>query len=122
MKRRLAIMLFSLAPTLALADHIDVIEFKLNAGCSFDKYMAIVKDFNEWGAKNGYRAEILTPIQSNHLASLYWAGRSKDAATFGKAWDTWRNAQADPNSVESKLWARFQACETNLSRQGYDSY
>jgi hypothetical protein len=121
MKRILAIMLL-LSPMIALADHLDVIEFKLNDGCSFDKYLAIVKDFNQWGAKNGYRAEILAPIQSNNLVSMYWVGRSKDAATCGKAWDTWRNGQSDPNSVESKLWVRFSACMTSLSRRGYDAY
>jgi hypothetical protein len=121
MRRILAIVLL-LSPMLASADHLDVIEFKLNPGCSFDKYMAIVKDFNQWGAKNGYRAEVLTPIQSNNLTSMYWAGRSKDAATFGKAWDTWRNAQADATTVEAKLEARFEACSTNLSRRGYDTY
>ena len=121
MKRVLAIVLL-LTPMIAAADHLDVIEFKLNDGCTFDKFMAITKDFNQWGAKNGYVAEVLTPIQSSNLVHMYWVGRSKDTATFGKAWDTWRNAQADPNAAESKLWARFLACSTNLSREGYDTY
>ena len=122
MKRILAILLFAL-PVSAAADHLDVIEFKLNEGCSFDKYMEIVKDFNaQWGVSNGYKAEVLMPIQSHNLMSMYWIGRTKDAAAFGKAWDSWRNALADPNSVPAKLWARFGACETNLSRRGYDVY
>jgi hypothetical protein len=122
MKRILAIILF-LAPIIAWADHVDVIEFKLNDGCSLDKYMAIANDFNnQWGAKNGYRAEVLVPIQSNNLVSMYWVGRSKDAAAFGKAWDTWRNELKDANSVAGKLVARFAACTTNLSRRGYDTY
>lgn len=33
-----------------------------------------------------------------------------------------RNELADPNSVASKLWARFEKCGTNLSRRGYDVY
>ena len=61
MKVILAILLLAL-PAAATADHLDVIEFKLNDGCSFEKYMEIVKDFNtEWGAKNGYKAEVLVP-------------------------------------------------------------
>ena len=122
MKRILAIALFSMAPMMASADYVDVIEFKLKEGCSFQKYLAIVKDFNEWGAKNGYQSEVLAPVQSNNLVSMFWAGRTKDAAAFGKAWDTWRNAQADANSVEAKLWARFLACSTNVARYGYDTY
>ena len=110
-------------PAVAAADYVDVIEFKLNEGCSLEKYMEIVRDFNsQWGVNNGYKAEVLAPIQSQNLVSMYWLGRTKDAATFGKAWDVWRNALADPNSVPSKLWARFGACETNLSRRGYDTY
>jgi len=76
----------------------------------------------QWGSKNGYKSEVLRPIQSHNLVSLYWVGRSKDAAAFGKAWDTWRNELADPNSVASKLWARFLKCSTNLGRRGYDVY
>jgi hypothetical protein len=53
---------------------------------------------------------------------MFWVGRSKDAATFGKAWDTWRDGLSVPDSLASKLWARFQACTTNLSRRGYDAY
>jgi hypothetical protein len=122
MKRIIAIMLFLLAPMIAAADHIDFIEFKLNDGCNFDKYMAIVKDFNQWAAKYGYHAEMLVPIQSKNLVSIYWAGRSKDTATFGKVWDAWRNGQSDPNSAEAKLGTRLDACVTDLSREGYDTY
>ena len=122
MRVLLAMLLLAL-PMAATADHLDVIEFKLNDGCNFNTYMAIANDFNtQWGSQNGYHAEVLMPIQSQNLVSMYWIGRSKDAAAFGKAWDTWRNAQADPNSVPSKLWARFLACSTNLSRRGYDVY
>jgi hypothetical protein len=122
MKRILAVLLLAL-PMAASADYLDVIEFKLNDGCSFEKYMEIVKDFNtQFGASNGYKAEVLMPIQSQNLVSMYWVGRTKDAAAFGKAWDTWRNALGDPNSVPSKLWARFGACSSNLSRRGYDVY
>ena len=116
-------MLLLALPMTAAADHLDVIEFTLNEGCSFDTYMKIANDFNtEWGSKNGYKSEVLMPIQSHNLVSMYWIGRSANAAAYGKAWDTWRDAQADPNSVPSKLWARFLACSTNISRRGYDVY
>ena len=122
MRVLLAMLLLAL-PVAAAADHLDVIEVKLNDGCSFNKYMDITKDFNaQFGSQNGYHAEVLMPIQSQNLVSMYWIGRSKDAAAFGKAWDTWRNGLADPNSVSAKLWARFLACSTNLSRRGYDVY
>lgn len=122
MKKLIAIALLAL-PFGATADHIDVIEFKLNDGCSFAKYLEIVKDFNsQFGAKHGYKAEVFSPIQSNNMTSLFWVGRTKDTTTFGKGWDTWRTNLNDPNSVESKLWARFLACSTNLSRRAYDTY
>lgn len=53
---------------------------------------------------------------------MYWLGTSANAATFGKTWDAWRDAQGDTNSVLAKLQARFSACETNVSRTGYDIY
>ena len=109
-------------PMAATADHLDVIEFKLKEGCTMAKYLEIVKDFNTTAGKWGYKAEVATPIQSNNLESLYWLGRSKNAETFGKAWDTWRNAHSDANSPESKLSARFGACSRNSGRPGSDTY
>jgi len=120
-KLLLAILLIS--PISVLADHIDVIEVTLNEGCTVSKYVAIKDDFNEqWAAKNGYHSEVLVPIQSNNLISLYWIGRSENAAGFGKAYDQWRKDLADPDSVASKLWARFLDCSTNVGRRGYDVY
>ncbi|HLG52933.1 MAG TPA: hypothetical protein VI339_03380 [Steroidobacteraceae bacterium] len=122
MKKFLAVALLTL-PMAAAADHLDVIEFKLDAGCDFATFMQITKDFNaQWGDRYAYHAEILMPLQSNNLESMYWIGRSKDAASFGKAWDAWRVEAQDPNSVAGKLWVRLQACSTNLARRGYDTY
>jgi hypothetical protein len=114
-------MLLLAVPMVASADHLDVIEVELKEGCSLDKYMEIANDFNtQWGSQNGYKAEVLTPIQSHDLTSVFWVGRTKNAAAYGKAWDTWRDGLADPSSVPAKLWGRFQECSTNLGRRGYD--
>ena len=121
MKRIVMIALLSL-PMSALAEHMDVIEFELHEGCSFSNYMEIINDFNEWGENYGYKTKIAMPLQSGNLTSMYWLGTSADAATFGKAWDAWRDGQADPDSTPAKLQARFADCETNLGRRGYDIY
>jgi hypothetical protein len=96
----LAIVFF--VPMSVSAEYLDVIEFEMLEGCSFDKYLEIVSDFNDWGDDYGYSA--------------------KDAATFGKAWDAWRDALGDPKSSPAQLWARFQECTQNLGRWGYDVY
>ncbi len=122
MKRIIAIALLAL-PMGAFADHLDVINFKLKEGCDFAKFLQIAGDFNtQWGASHGYHAEVAVPLQSNDLESMRWLGRSKDAATFGKAWDTWRTEAANPNSVAGKLSARFEACSINTERRGFDVY
>lgn len=121
MKKALLILMM-LMPLPASADHLDVLEIKLIEGCTFSQFMEIVADFNEWGETVGYRTEIAYPLQSNNLTSLYWLGRSDNAAAYGNAWDTWRDALADPSSDPSKLWARFQQCSENQSRQGYDLF
>jgi hypothetical protein len=122
MKKLLCALLLAL-PIGAFADHIDVIEVQLNEGCSVSEYVAIKDDFNaQWGAKNGYQSEVLVAIQSNNLTSLFWVGRTENAAAFGNAWDQWRNDLTDPESVASKLWARFLDCSTNVARRGYDVY
>lgn len=122
MKAILALVLLGFSMN-AFADYIDVIEVKLNEGCTLTEYVKIKDDFNsQWGSKNGYSSEILMPIQSQNLVSFYWVGRTASAAAFGNAWDVWRNGQSDPNSVPAKLSARFAACSTNVSRRGYDVY
>ncbi len=121
MKRLFAAMLL-LMPMTSMADYIDVIEVKLKDGCTFSSYMAITKDFNVWGKANGYTAEVLMPVQRSSLDTVFWVGRTANAAAFGKAWDSWRDALANPDSAPAKLWARFSACSTNVNRSGYDSY
>jgi len=110
-------------PIGTFADHIDVIEVKLNEGCTMQTYLAIKDDFNEqWAKEYGYQSEVRVPIQSNNLTSLFWVGRSANAATFGNAWDQWNKDLMDPDSTASKLWARFLECSTNIGRRGYDAY
>ncbi len=121
MKKILVIALMSLS-TPALAEHMDVIEFKLLEECSFSKYMEIIGDFNDWGKAYGYATKIAMPLQNSNLTSMYWLGTSANAAAFGKAWDAWRDAQSDPDSTPAKLQARFSECEENLSRNSYDIY
>ena len=122
MRKFIFTLLFTLPLSVSAASHMDVIEFELAEGCSFDNYMEIVSDFNNWAADYGYSSRIAMPLQNDNLTSMYWLGESKDAATFGAAWDQWRNSQGDSESTESKLSARFEECSTNVGRWGYDIY
>jgi hypothetical protein len=123
MKKVILIALVCL-PVVTLADHMDVIQMRIGENCSVAQYVAIMKDFNEqWGVNYGYVAELAVPLQSNDLVSIFWVGRSANAEAFGKAWDAWRDAQADPTSAAAKLQARFNACgEFNEARRSYDVY
>lgn len=121
MKKLLCAACF-LLPGAASAEHWDVIAFEMTDACSFDEYMEIVSDFNEWGAAYGYNAKVAAPLQSDDLATYFWIGTSENAAAFGAAWDAWRDDLGDSNSTPSKLWARFQKCEVNKQRTGYDVY
>jgi hypothetical protein len=122
MKTILSLLLLAL-PIVASADYVDVIEFKLNQGCRLDTQLQVAKDFNaQWGAKYGYRAEILAPLEPRNLSSFYWIGRTKNAETFGRAWDTWRSESQDPNSVAGKLLSRYNSCATGISRREYEIY
>ena len=120
--KKILIAAFFLLPLNAIAEHMDVIEFKILEGCSRGQYMAIVEDFNKWGEDYGYEAKVAFPLQSNNLTNLYWLGTSANAAAFGKAWDAWRDGQADADSVPAKLAARFAACSQNIGRRGYDVF
>ena len=81
----------------------------------------IVKDFNVVAAEDGYKAEILSPLQHSNLESKIWVGRTKNAESFGKGWDAYRSAQADANSSRGKLGARFAACSTLVARRSYET-
>ena len=121
--KKLLFALLLLLPVGAFSEHVDVIEVELNEGCSVSTYVAIKNDFNEnWGKEYGYHAEVLSPIQSNNLTSLFWVGRSANTAVFGAAWDQWSKDLADPDSLASKLLARFEECSTNIGRRAYDAY
>ena len=123
MKKVILIVCLSL-PFAVLADHLDVIQMTIGENCSVAQYVAIMKDFNElWAVDYGSVAELAGPLPSNDLVSVLWVGRSANAEAFGKAWDVWRDAQADLTSVAAKLQARFNACgESNEGRRSYDVY
>lgn len=123
MKKLIIFALLS-CPFATFADHLDVIQMRLVEGCSISEYVAIMKDFNEqWADDYGYEAELAVPLQSQDLVSIFWVGRSANAEAFGKAWDAWRDAQSDPDSLAAKLQARFNECgEFNEARRSYDTY
>jgi hypothetical protein len=122
MKKIIAMAMLAL-PMGAAADHLDVIDIKLKEGCDLAKFVQIAHDFNaQWGASHGYRAEVAVPLQGSDLESMRWIGRSKDAESFGKAWDAWRNEITDPATVAGKLAVRFGACSINIARRGFDLY
>lgn len=102
-----------LVPTPAMADTLDVITGKLKEGCSFATYLGLTKEFNEtWGKAHGYRAQLMLPVHSPDSRMVIWVGTTRSAQAFGSAWDVWRTALANPNSIEAKLQARFDACTT----------
>ena len=123
MRRVLALALLVLPLTAHAAGHMDVIQVSLDEDCSLGEYVAIKDDFNaSWGQQNGYLAEVVVPLQSDDLQSVFWVGRTANAAAFGKAWDTWRTETADSKTTAGKLQERFDECSTNTSRNGFDIY
>ena len=123
MRIALALVLLLLPMSASAGGHMDVIQVTLNEKCSVAEYVAIKNDFNAmWGKQNGYLAEIVVPIQSDDLQSVFWVGRSANAAAYGRAWDTWRDETANSKSIAGRLQERFNKCSTNDSRRGYDVY
>ena len=107
-------------PLTASADMLDVIRTSLNNGCSMEKYLAVIDDFNAYYKDKGYQTEILQPLHSE-LGSgvVIWVGRAASFEAFGKAYDHWQVELDKPGSTVSKLSARFEECTTTLSRSSY---
>jgi len=121
--KKLMLLLVLAFPMASQADYVDVIGMKMTGACSTAKYLQIVQDFrDQWANSRGYKVEILMPQQSADVTTFYWVGRISNAEAFGKGLDTWAAAQSDPDSVPSKLVARFRECVTNVSRAGYKTY
>lgn len=107
----------------ASANTLDVISSKLKPGCTFSTYMSITKEFNDtWGKAHGYNAQLLLPVHSSDSSLVIWVGTTASSEAFGKAWDIWRTALANPNTKEAKLQARFDDCTTQISRVSYNTY
>jgi hypothetical protein len=119
MKKTMALLLLAV-PAVACADYVDVLSAKPKEGCSVATLQLIVKDFNETWAKEGtYKAELLVPMMSQDVNTVYWVGRTKDAETFGKGLERWRREAMDANSVAGKLSARMSQCVNWGSRGGF---
>ena len=106
----------------AQAEHWDVIASEMTGDCTVAEYLQIVDDFNVWAKDYGYSAKVAMPIQADDVDTFFWVGSSANAATFGAAWDAYRDAQADPDSEPAILQVRFDKCAENESRSGYDVY
>lgn len=123
MKRLLALALLVLPTAAYSAGHMDVIQVSLKEGCTVQKYTQLASDFNQsWGKAHGYMTEILVPLQSQDLTSVFWVGRTADAAAFGAAWDAWRDELTEEKSTAAKLQARIDECSANIARRSYDIY
>ena len=110
-------------PFYTFADHLDVIQMEFNQGCNFIQLLAMKKDFNsKWAKDYDYKVELLMPVQSNDLKSIFWVGRSSDAVAFGKAWEAWVSDLGKSGSVAAKLSARLEKCSTSMSRRSYGAY
>ena len=110
MKKILTISIFCLS-SVAWAGHLDVLALTPKASCSPGTYTEIKDDFNKnWGKDYAYQAEIAVPIQSSDMNTIYWLGRSENAAAFGVAADAWIEGIKDPESVAGKLNARLTDC------------
>jgi hypothetical protein len=122
MKKLIAIALLTV-PAVSFADYIDVLSSTLKPGCSVATLQQIVKDFNEtWAKPDVYRAELLVPVQSQALGTIYWVGRGKGIASFGNGLERWMKESVDPNSVAGKLNARMTECVTWGSRAGFVTF
>ncbi len=116
--RKLLILAIFCIPAISWADHIDVIPGNLIDGCTAADYIAIVADFNkDWGSKYGYNVEVFVPLQGDDMSTLYWVGRSENAAAFGAAYDAWSANAGNPESTEGKLMARFAECTEPFDRR-----
>lgn len=121
--KKMILMTAVLMSAPASAATLDVISSKLKPSCSFATYMAITKEFNDtWGKAHGYNAQLMLPVHSSDTSLVVWVGTTASSEAFGKAWDVWRTALANPNSMEAKLQARFDACSTQVSRVSYNTY
>jgi hypothetical protein len=57
------------------------------------------------------------------MSTIYWLGRSENAAAFGAAADVWIEGIQDPESVAGKLNARlFDCLERPEARRSYLVY
>ena len=121
MKKLLAALLL-LMPMASVADHYDVIEFKLKPTCSMTTYMAIVKEFNMWAKDHGYQTEIAVKIHQADPGTHIWLGLSANAGAFGKAYDSWTAEVAKAGTVPSGLSKRFGECTELVNRRSYDAY
>jgi hypothetical protein len=121
--RKLIASLLLIVPSVACADYVDVLSGQLKDGCNVSTLSQIVKDFNATWAKEGvYKAELLVPMMSQDLGTVYWVGRIKNAEAFGAGLERWMKEIADTDSVAGKLYTRLQQCVAFGSRGGFTTF
>jgi hypothetical protein len=119
MKKLITIFLLAF-PAVAMADYVDVLSAKLKDGCSIATFQQIVADLNATWAQGGdYKAQLLVPVMSEDLHTLYWVGRAASAEAYGRSLDRWVKEANDPGTVTGKLNERMNACVAWVGRAGF---
>ena len=123
MKKQLLLGLsLGLCASLVQAAYLDVLAFKLKPACTLKDFIALNQQMNEWGKPYNLTAEVVVPVFSDMPDGYAWVGRTPNAETFGKAWDTWRAAEVKGEEPVSKLNARWTECTEVVYRRGFDTY
>jgi hypothetical protein len=118
--KKLITMFLLAVPAVAMADYVDVLSAKLKDGCSIATFQQIVADFNAtWAQGTDYKAQLLIPVMSEDLHTLYWVGRTTNAEAYGRSLERWVKEANDPNTVTGKLNERMNACVTWGGRAGF---
>lgn len=123
MKRQLLLgLILSICATLAQADYLDVLAFKLKPDCTLKDFIVLNQQMNEWGKAYNLTSEVIVPVFSDTPDGYAWVGRTPSAEAFGKAWDAWRTAVVKGEAPVSKLNARWQTCTAMSYRRSFDTY
>lgn len=120
MKTRLLVFLLLFTFTsVAQADFIRVIGFKLKPACTIADFLVINVDMNQFSNEHGVTAEVMVPVFTDTPDAYAWTLRYKNSAAWGAGNDAFWLGVYSEDPIESKIYKRLMECAELLYSHGY---
>jgi hypothetical protein len=121
-KRHVLAASLLLVSSIASAEYMHVVTFKLKPDCTRNEVGLVVYEAGQWGREMGLESRVAYPVYSGNPDENHWILSTRDSEAWGKAWNTWRNAIIAEDPLVTKINDAFEQCAERVRSEAFQVY